>query len=302
LVGRVRGMLEGVERSHVWFREQRDPAGIDCVSIAHPWESGMDNCPAWDDAMERIDPGLAPVFERRDKDKVANAAQERPTDDHYKRYAVLVKAIAANNYGHGLFAVYCPLMTSLLAKAEVDLARLAARAGDDAMAARAMERAATLSRGMMAHMWSAKLGRFTFVDGKTKEQIKPNAIGCYVPLVMNNTPFPLPEEATKALLENLARDFLSAPYPLPSIPPSETELFDSRRYWRGPSWVNINYLIAEALPAPMREDLVARTLDMIAKAGFYEYFDPITGEGIGADSFSWTASLAMEWLKPLMDN
>ena len=55
---------------------------FNCVSVAHPWESGMDNCPAWDGPMSRIDPTRAPYFERRDKGKVTNAAQ-RPTDGAY---------------------------------------------------------------------------------------------------------------------------------------------------------------------------------------------------------------------------
>jgi hypothetical protein len=42
------------------------------------------------------------------------------------------------------------------------------------------------------------------------------------------------------------------------------------------------------------EDLARRiertTVQAIEKAGFCEYFDPTTGEGLGGDTFSWTAA------------
>jgi hypothetical protein len=35
----------------------------------------------------------------------------------------------------------------------------------------------------------------------------------------------------------------------------------------------------------------ARTRRMIADAGFSEYFDPLTGAGLGGERFSWTAAI-----------
>jgi len=32
------------------------------------------------------------------------------------------------------------------------------------------------------------------------------------------------------------------------------------------------------------------------RSGFFEYFDPRTGEGLGAPAFSWTAALAIDLL------
>jgi glycogen debranching enzyme len=73
------------------------------------------------------------------------------------------------------------------------------------------------------------------------------------------------------------------------------------RYWQGPTWVNTNWLIIEGL---LRYGFYAEakaikdtTLDMVAKSGFYEYFNPLTAEPAGADNFSWTAALAIDLLK-----
>jgi hypothetical protein len=39
----------------------------------------------------------------------------------------------------------------------------------------------------------------------------------------------------------------------------------------------------------------ADTLALIEAAGPSEYFDPVTGEGIGGADFSWTASIYLLW-------
>jgi hypothetical protein len=36
---------------------------------------------------------------------------------------------------------------------------------------------------------------------------------------------------------------------------------------------------------------------MVTKSGFAEYFDPTTGEPLGAHNFSWTAALTIDLLK-----
>ena len=36
---------------------------------------------------------------------------------------------------------------------------------------------------------------------------------------------------------------------------------------------------------------------LVARAGFREYFDPLTGEGLGARDYSWSASLILDVLE-----
>ena len=74
--------------------------------------------------------------------------------------------------------------------------------------------------------------------------------------------------------------------------------FQATRYWKGPTWVNTNWMIVEGLERhgePGRaDDLRRRTLDLVERSGFTEYFSPLTGEGHGAGEFSWTAALAID--------
>jgi hypothetical protein len=56
----------------------------------------------------------------------------------------------------------------------------------------------------------------------------------------------------------------------------------------------VNWLISDGLRANGLGDLARRlergTVQAIERAGFAEYFDPTTGEGLGGGVFSWTAA------------
>ena len=78
--------------------------------------------------------------------------------------------------------------------------------------------------------------------------------------------------------------------------------FEEARYWKGPTWVNTNWIILQGLRAHGDTELAAllrdKTLEVVDAAGCYEYFSPINGEGHGALDFSWTAALTLDLLQP----
>jgi glycogen debranching enzyme len=88
-------------------------------------------------------------------------------------------------------------------------------------------------------------------------------------------------------------------HPVPSVPIDDVE-FQSTRYWKGPTWVNINWIVVECLraygAAELARELVQQTIALVEGGGFAEYFSPLTGEGYGADDFSWTAALTIDLL------
>jgi glycogen debranching enzyme len=43
--------------------------------------------------------------------------------------------------------------------------------------------------------------------------------------------------------------------------------------------------------------LTESTLEMVAKGGISEYYNPLTGEPLGAHNFSWTAALTIDLIK-----
>jgi neutral trehalase len=90
-------------------------------------------------------------------------------------------------------------------------------------------------------------------------------------------------------------------HPVPSVPTDAPE-FEPDRYWKGPTWININWAVIEGLRRIGRTDLAdalrQSSLELLEQAGPAEYFSAITGEGFGAEEFSWTAALALDLLAP----
>ena len=74
--------------------------------------------------------------------------------------------------------------------------------------------------------------------------------------------------------------------------------FSQERYWRGPVWINIDWFLMHGLEAYGYQDHARRLrktiIELCKNEGFYEYFDPLTGRGLGSNLFSWSAALLLE--------
>ena len=101
-------------------------------------------------------------------------------------------------------------------------------------------------------------------------------------------------------MKHLTRIAAKTQFAQPSWDP-DAAYFDSRRYWCGPVWCQMNYLLADGLQAAgetaFAEKLRSDCRRLISHAGFRECFDPLTGDGcLGAD-FSWSAALWLAWAR-----
>jgi len=111
----------------------------------------------------------------------------------------------------------------------------------------------------------------------------------------------LPEAIGRRLIEqhllDPARFWL--PVPPPSVAATEPSFsvkdrfFGLRRYWRGPTWVNSAWLVWLGLLRlgyrREADELADRLLRTVAREGLREYYHPITGKGMGARDFGWSA-------------
>ena len=122
---------------HAYLYRERSRSDGGLVEIWHPWESGMDNSPLWDAALERIsfDAGLLPEYQRVDVE-LADAT-ERPSDAEYDRYVYLVDVFRGLSYDSSRirdvvpFAIQPVLFNSLLVQSNRDLAEIARVVGAD---------------------------------------------------------------------------------------------------------------------------------------------------------------------------
>lgn len=91
------------------------------------------------------------------------------------------------------------------------------------------------------------------------------------------------------------------PYLMPSLDPDDPG-FQMLRYWRGPVWAVVNYMIGRGLIEAGHSDAGSRvradTAALIERSGFYEAFDPTNGTPTGGDTFSWTAAIWLAWATP----
>src|SRR5918995_1292033 len=86
----ARELLPKLVAWHEYLYRERTRDGGALVEVWHPWETGMDNSPLWDDALARIELAAEDVPEYRRVDVEVAAADERPSDEEYDRYAYLV--------------------------------------------------------------------------------------------------------------------------------------------------------------------------------------------------------------------
>ena len=78
---------------------------------------------------------------------------------------------------------------------------------------------------------------------------------------------------------------------------NKNKSFEEKRYWRGPVWVNCNWIIYQGLKNKdnrFANQIKKKTIDLVKQKGFNEYFSCKTGKGFGATNFSWTASLFLD--------
>jgi hypothetical protein len=65
----------------------------------------------------------------------------------------------------------------------------------------------------------------------------------------------------------------------------------------------MNWLLIQGLEkhgfSELANELSIETTRLVLENGFYEYFDPHTGEGCGSDNFSWTAALIIDLINNL---
>jgi hypothetical protein len=280
---------------HRWCYRARDPEGTGLIAVLHPWESGMDNSPLWDEALARV-PGVPVARLRRDTDVVAS--EQRPHASEYERYLGLVAALRevgyseAESYRASPFRVVCALMNAVLQRANRDLLALAETLGEPKG-----EVETWIARGDEALMtlWNEEDGLFYPRDLVSGETIRIPGCDSFTPLFAGASgPWVARLAKTLASWQDRAR------YLLPSIDPAH-ERFEAKRYWRGPVWIQLNWLLAQGLSEhgfdKLAERLKRDSFALVERSGVYEYFDPHTGDGLGGESFAWTAALLLDWLE-----
>jgi len=170
-----------------------------------------------------------------------------------------------------------------------DLAAIAGQTLNDELAARFAAAAQALDT-----LWDEDRAQYFSRDARRARLVHLPTVSTFLPLLTSTVPADR-QTRLRAWLDS-GSGFWPA-FPVPSVPTDAAD-FDDDRYWMGPTWVNTNWLIVRGLRSSgaheLADDLRERTLRLVEQRGFSEYFSAITGEGFGADDFSWTAALTLD--------
>ncbi|HET9174596.1 MAG TPA: trehalase family glycosidase [Candidatus Saccharimonadales bacterium] len=297
---------------HEWLYHERDPHKEGLTLQVHPWETGLDNTPPW---MAEMNDHLLPLWIRlverfnldrfitpfrRDTHRIPEA-QRTTTIEELALYStqrrLRRKAYDINRIlDHALFAIEDLSFNCILIRANSHLTHIAESIKADIP--ENLHHAMSLTEKALEELWDPYSNQYYSRDFATHRLLKVPTIATLLPLYAGT----ISKERAKQLVKMLENDQLfGPPYPVPSVPVSSA-WFHPLRYWQGPTWINMNWLIIDGLKRYGFEDyaeaLAESTLELVAKSGMHEYFSPLNGDPGGTDNFSWTAALTIDLLSP----
>ena len=291
--GKIKSIIKKVKKYHKWLIKYRDPKNSGLVSILHPWESGYDNSPLWDEPLNaiKIEKNLKYV---RGDNKVVNP-DFRPLDIDYDRYVTIKNHLRKNKYNpkklyeNSMFNVVDVGFNSIFLKANKDLLYLLKKFN---LEYKDIEKYVLKSENKIEKLYDKKTKGFINYDLKNKKKIIVPSITNYFILfadLKNQT-------INKKIIKNLKNHNQTKKYIFSSIKPNHRK-FEEKRYWRGPVWINCNWIIYQGLKNKDKNfanKIKEKTINLIKKNGFFEYYSFKTGKAFGASNFSWTASLFLD--------
>ena len=277
-----------------WFIRNRDPKQTGLISILHPWESGYDNSPLWDKPMNNIKIENNLKYKRKDN-KIVKSDQ-RPLKIDYDRYVTIKNDLKKMNYNpkklyyNSQFNVVDVGFNSLFLKACKDLIFLLGLINKKSPL---LKKYIKINEKNLIRLFNPKKRTFKNKDLKNQTITEIPSITNFFMLFadLDN------DKINAELIKSLKRYCKKEKYLFPSIN-SDHKSFEEKRYWRGPVWVNCNWIVYQGLKnkdKKFAEIIRKKTINLIEKKKFREYYSSKTGLGMGAKNFSWSAALYLDF-------
>ena len=302
--------LPAIISYHEWLYRDRDPHKEGLTLQIHPWETGLDNTPPWmAELHDHLLPWWVRLLQKTHGDSLVSVLRR---DTHYippgQRFTTIEvlalfdaqRRLRRKNYDinhildHSLFAIEDLTFNSILVRANDQVDHIAKFLRKELP--EDLVHSMKMTRKALEDLWDPYAHSYFSRDFITHRLLKEPSIATLMPLYAGT----VSQERAKELVRLLENEHIFGPaYPIPSAP-LNSPMFSPERYWQGPSWMNTNWLIIDGLRRygfhDHAEALIETSLEMVTKSGFAEYFDPITGEPLGAHNFSWTAALTIDLL------
>ncbi|MCL4530425.1 MAG: hypothetical protein M1282_13560 [Chloroflexi bacterium] len=236
-------IYEPIVRWNDWWFEKNDLDGNGLCEYHHPFSSGLDDSPLWDDGVPVESPDLN---------------------------------------------TYLYLQQDCLAK-------IARAIGADEDAEMWQQRAQAMAQRIIDITWDAENGLFWATRNGSRVNVR-TPFNLF-PLITGQMPPHIAARLVAHLTDE--RQFWSR-YPVPSVAMDDPK-YNPNQMWRGPTWVNVNYLLIEGLQRSGYPDLARelrrRTLELICgQEDIYEYYHPESGENPpnAASTFGWSSAVFID--------
>jgi len=281
----VKENIEKVEQYYLYLKEKRDPDHDGLISIITPMESGMDLCTHYDIPFDNTKHD--PLETKKHITEILSLYKgwNWDLDKIFDSSLFDVEDVFFNTiYCLGLYAL-AELYRNLDKNKQQEIKKWA----DD------------VKESIIKKFWfDERQIYFSLFHRKGSEiPIKVKTISSLFPLTL-----PIPESHIESLTKHLQseKEFWSS-YPITSVSmdePSFGPLTDTRLIWRGTTWVNTNWFLANGLEkqgyTALAKKVAKKTLELIVKFGFCEYYDPFDGHpGKAMRNFGWS-TLAIDFI------
>lgn len=280
-----------VERYYRYLKEKRDPDYDGLISIITPMESGMDLCPHYDIPFDNTKHDPNETKKHITEILTRYKAWNWDLDKIFDSSLFDVEDISFNTiYCLGLYA-----LSELYGELDKNKQQEIEKWADG------------VKETMIEKCWFDEQQIYFSLFHREGSEIpmKVKTISSLFPLTL-----PIPESHIKALTNHLQseEEFWSS-YPITSVSmdePSFGPLTDTRLIWRGTTWINTNWFLANGLEkrgyTALAKKIARKTLELIVKFGFHEYYDPFDGHpGKAMRNFGWS-TLAIDFIDLLNRN
>ena len=290
---RIEAIIKKLKKYLDWFYNYRDTSKIGLVSIIHPWESGLDNSPIWDSSLDKVKIEENLSYERRDLN--VSRSSNRPLKKDYDGYITLLNQFKKNKYNpskivsESMFNVIDIGFNSILIRATKDLIELAKKFN---LNFADLENKILKSEESLIKFYKDKDQSFFSYDFKNHKLIKVDAISNYFILFANLQN----QDINNKVIDKLKKYNSKKEYFFTTVNPKD-KTFEETRYWRGPIWINSNWIIYQGLKNKDKNfaKLVKKTtLKLLEEKNFHEYYNYTNGACLGANNFSWSAALYLD--------
>jgi glycogen debranching enzyme len=275
----LKEMLPHVDRYHQWLDAHRDPDGDGLISIISPYESGVDHKPSYDTAL-----GIS-----------------NKTPMHRASLEFALRRLDFWNMRHGFnghhmkqpqpFSVEDVLVNCIYAQGMYSLSQLHKVVGDTARCEAWDKLARRTEQAILTKCLDPQTGLYFDLSGRNEAPLRTSTVTSLFPLILPHIPKESAERLVKEHLMNPDEFWLR--YPVPSVSAREPSFHPSSDHylWRGPTWMSTNWYLTKALRlhgyGSIADVIAKASKDLVMHQGFREYYNPITGKGMGAKNFTW---------------